>query len=103
MRKLLLLAPLLLIAGCSGRPILTCDVDFDSRDFFKNRRIYLQETVPARPTNAGYGRLYLYGKPPGGGQEVELPYLHYTRSAKLSDGRLLLMSCWEQDPEPSYD
>ena len=62
MRKLLLLLPLLLVAGCSSDPILTCDVDFDSRDFFKNRKIYLQEKVPAKPTSAGYGEIYLYSK-----------------------------------------
>ena len=34
MKKLLLLLPLLLIAGCSGKPKLTCTVEMDTRDTF---------------------------------------------------------------------
>ena len=99
MRKLLLLLPLLLIAGCAGKPKLTCKVEMDTRDTFDGDTVELEVSREAKPGRAGYGRLhtdrYSYWL------SVDLPYVMGSQTAaKLTDGRMLYMSCWRRAPEP---
>ena len=100
MRKLLLLVPLLWVAGCSGDPKLTCTVEMDTRDTFNGRTVELEVSSEAKPGRRGYGNIYLYGR--SSAQAVELPYVMGGQTAaKLADGRVLyLSSCWERAPEP---
>ena len=100
MKKLLLLLPLLVIAGCAGKPKLTCTVDRDTRDRYDGKTVELEVSRAAEPGERGYGKLYLYGG--SSFQEVELPYLMGGQTAaKLADGRVLyLSSCWEREPNP---
>ena len=100
MRKLLLLVPLLLIAGRAGKPKLTCTVEMDTRDTFDGRTVQLKVGSEAKPGRRGFGEIYLYGS--SSAQAVELPYVMGGQTAaKLADGRVLyLSSCWERAPEP---
>ena len=89
MRKLLLLLPLLLIAGCAGKPKLTCKVEMDTRDTFDGDTVELEVSREAKPGRAGYGRLhtdrYSYWL------SVDLPYVMGSQTAaKLTDGRIAL-------------
>ncbi len=101
MRKLLLLVPLLLVAGCSGDPKLACTVEIDTRRWYDGKMVELEVSSEAKPGQPGYGKLYLNGTnsiP----RDVELPYvMGGKRVAELADGRVLyLSSCWERAPEP---
>ena len=99
MRKLLLLLPLLLIAGCAGKPKLTCTVEMDNRDTFDGRTVQLEVGSEAKPGKRGYGKVYLYGG--SSFRSVILPYVGGGQTAaKLTDGRMLYMSCWQQAQEP---
>ena len=91
MKKLLLLLPLSLIAGCAGKPKLTCTVEMDTRDTFDGRKVELEVSSEAKPGRRGYGKIYLYGG--SSFQSVELPYLMGGQTAaKLPDGRVLYLS-----------
>ena len=91
MRKLLLLLPLLLVAGCS-KPKLTCTVEMDTRDTFDGDTVELEVRSEAKPGKRGYGRLhtdrYDYWL------SVQLPYMGGGQTAaKLTDGRMLFLDC----------
>ena len=93
MKKLLLLLPLLLIAGCS-KPKLTCFVEMDTRDTYEGDTVELEVSSEPQFGRRGYGRLHTDRH--SYWLSVELPYLgDGKRAAKLSDGRMLyLRSCF---------
>ena len=71
MRKLLLLAPLLLIAGCSAS-YRSCVVEMDTRDKYDGESVQLRVDTKPDPPIKGYGSIK---SPRIGERFVYLPYL----------------------------
>ena len=97
MRKLLLLLPLLLIAGCSN-PKLTCTVEKDTAPPSWGKesgwKVELEVDSEAKPGKPGYGRVYRYE-----GSSFENAELSHVMGGQIAakllndDDRILYLDC----------
>lgn len=84
------------LSACSGEPVQSCTVDMDTRESFDGQTVELTVSTAAKPGRAGYGRLQTNDSTDW--LSVKLPYAgEGITAAKLTDGRVLYLSCRPAD------